>query len=48
MAFIITWNEYRRHPLAKRRLVMEASRAATVAFVIFLLLSLAVGFLFVS
>ena len=45
MAFIITWREYERHQFAGTRLYKEASQSAIFTFVVFLVLSLLVGFL---
>jgi uncharacterized protein YybS (DUF2232 family) len=45
MAFVITWHEYEKHKFAGKRLFKEAFQAAIFTFVVFLLLSLLVGFL---
>lgn len=44
MAFLITWHEYEKHKFRGRRLFMEAFRAAVFTFIVFLVLSLFVGF----
>jgi len=45
MAFVITWHEYEKHKFTGKRLFMEAFQTAIFTFVVFLLLSLFVGFL---
>ena len=45
MAFLITWNEYQNHKFRGKRLFMEALRAGLFTFVVFLLLSLLIGFI---
>jgi len=47
MAFVITWHEYEKHKFTGRRLFKEAFQAAAFTFVVFLLLSILVGFLLV-
>jgi hypothetical protein len=48
MAFVISWDEYRRHPLSRRRLIVEAGGTALIAFVTCALLSLIAGLLLAS
>jgi nucleoside recognition membrane protein YjiH len=43
-AFVITWHEYEKHKFTGRRLFKEAFQSAIFTFVVFLLLSLLVGF----
>jgi uncharacterized protein YybS (DUF2232 family) len=45
MAFLITWDEYRKHKFEGKRLFMEAFRAGLFTFIVFLLLSLLIGFI---
>jgi H+/Cl- antiporter ClcA len=45
-AFIIIYSEYSRHRLARSQVWREAIGGAVVAFVVFLLLSLAGGWFF--
>ena len=45
MAFVITWHEYEKHKLTGKRLFKEAFQSAIFTFIVFLLLSLLVGFL---
>jgi len=45
IAFLITWNEYQKHKFRGKRLFMEALRAGLFTFVVFLLLSLLIGFI---
>jgi H+/Cl- antiporter ClcA len=45
MTFVITWHEYEKHKFAGKRLFKEAFQAAIFTFIVFLLLSLLVGFL---
>jgi ABC-type transporter Mla maintaining outer membrane lipid asymmetry permease subunit MlaE len=45
MAFLITWNEYQKHNFRGRRLFMEAFQAGLFTFIIFLFLSLFIGFI---
>jgi H+/Cl- antiporter ClcA len=45
MAFLITWNEYQKHKFRGKRLFMEAFRAGLFTFVVFLSLSLLIGFI---
>jgi len=47
MAFVITWHEYERHKFTGMRLFRESFQSAIFTFVVFLLLSLLVGFLLV-
>jgi len=44
MAFVITWHEYEKHKFAGKRLFKEAFQSAIFTFVVFLLLSLLIGF----
>jgi len=44
-AFVITWHEYEKHKFTGKWLFKEASQAGIFAFVVFLLLSLLIGFL---
>jgi len=44
MAFLITYNEYQKHRLGRARLWKEALSAAAVAFAVFLLLAVMVGY----
>jgi integral membrane sensor domain MASE1 len=43
MAFLITFDEYRKHQMARRRLWEESLKAGAFSFVVFLLLSVAAG-----
>jgi hypothetical protein len=43
MAFLITFDEYRKHQMARRRLWAESLKAGAFAFVVFLLMSVAAG-----
>lgn len=45
MAFVIIFDEYRKHRLGRNRAWKEALLGAAVAFVIFLALSVATGYL---
>jgi hypothetical protein len=45
MAFFITWNEYQKHGFRGKRLFMEAFRVLLFTFVVFLFLSLLIGFI---
>jgi ribose/xylose/arabinose/galactoside ABC-type transport system permease subunit len=45
MAFFITWNEYEKHKFRGKRLFMEALGAGLFTFLVFLLLSLLLGFI---
>ena len=45
MAFVITWREFERHKFAGKRLFKEAFQSGIFTFVVFLLLSILVGFL---
>ena len=45
MAFVVTWHEYEKHKFVGKRLFKEAFQAAIFTFVVFLLLSLIIGFL---
>ena len=47
MAFVITWHEYEKHKFTGKRIFKEALQAAIFAFIVFLLLSILVGFLLV-
>jgi H+/Cl- antiporter ClcA len=47
MAFVITWHEYEKHKFTGKRLIKEALQTAIFTFIVFLLLSLLVGFLLV-
>jgi nucleoside recognition membrane protein YjiH len=47
MAFVITWYEYEKHKFTGRRLFKGAFQAAVFTFVVFLLLSILIGFLLV-
>jgi hypothetical protein len=42
-AFVITWHEYAKHELNRRRLFVEAGQAAFFAFLVFLVLAIAGG-----
>jgi H+/Cl- antiporter ClcA len=44
MAFVITWHEYEKHKFTGKRLFKEAFQAAIFTFIVFLLLSLLIGF----
>jgi len=44
-AFVITYNEYEKHKFTGKRLFMQAFQAALFTLIIFLLLSILVGFL---
>jgi len=44
MAFVITWHEYEKHKFTGKRLFRQAFQAAIFTFIVFLLLSLLVGF----
>jgi len=44
MAFVITWHEYENHKFTGKRLFKEAFQAAIFTFIVFLLLSLLIGF----
>ena len=44
-AFVITWNEYEKHKFTGKRLFMQAFQTAIFTFLIFLLLSVLIGFL---
>ena len=44
MAFVITWHEYEKHKFEGKRLFRQAFQAAIFTFIVFLLLSLLVGF----
>ena len=44
-AFVITWNEYEKHKFTGKRLFMQAFQTAFFTFVVFLVLSLLIGFL---
>jgi len=43
-AFAITWREYEKHKFTGKRLFKQAFQTAIFAFVVFLLLSLLIGF----
>ena len=43
-AFVITWHEYEKHKFTGKRLFRQAFQAAIFTFIVFLLLSLLVGF----
>ena len=45
MAFVITWREYERHKFTGKRLFKEAFQSGIFTFVVFLFLSILVGFL---
>jgi uncharacterized protein YybS (DUF2232 family) len=45
MAFLVTWNEYRKHKFRGRRLFMRALHAGLFTFVVFILLALLIGFM---
>jgi len=44
-AFVITWREYERHKFTGKRLFKEAIYSAIFTFIVFLLLSILIGFL---
>jgi H+/Cl- antiporter ClcA len=44
MAFVITWHEYEKHKFTGKQLFRQAFQAAIFTFIVFLLLSLLVGF----
>lgn len=44
-AFVITWQEYERHKFTGKRLFIQAFKTAIFAFLIFLILSVIIGFL---
>jgi len=44
-AFVITYNEYEKHKFTGKRLFMQAFQTAFFTFVVFLVLSLLIGFL---
>ena len=44
-AFVITWNEYEKHKFTGKRLFMQAFQTAIFTFLIFLVLSVLIGFL---
>ena len=44
-AFVITYNEYEKHKFTGKRLFMQAFQTAIFTFLIFLLLSVLIGFL---
>ena len=44
-AFVITWREYERHKFTGKRLFKETFQSAIFTFIVFLLLSVLVGFL---
>jgi len=44
-AFVITYNEYEKHKFTGKRLFMQAFQSAIFTFLIFLLLSVLIGFL---
>jgi protein-S-isoprenylcysteine O-methyltransferase Ste14 len=44
-AFAITWHEYEKHKFTGKRLFKEAFQSAVFTLVVFLLLSLIIGFL---
>ena len=46
-AFVITHHEYEKHKFTGKRLFIQAFKTAFFTFVIFLLLSLLIGFLLV-
>jgi len=45
MAFVITWHEYEKHKFTGKRLFKEAFQAGIFTFVIFIFLSILIGFL---
>lgn len=45
MAFVITWHEYEKHKFTGKRLFKEAIYSAIFTFIVFLLLSILIGFL---
>ena len=45
IAFVITWHEYEKHKFTGKRLFKEAFQSAIFTFVVFLALSLFVGFI---
>jgi hypothetical protein len=45
MAFVITWQEWERHQIERKRLWRESGQAAIVTFFFFLALSVLFGFI---
>jgi hypothetical protein len=46
IAFLITWNESKKHGIGGRRLFREAFKVAAFTFLFFILLSIVVAFIF--
>jgi len=44
-AFVITWHEYEKHKFTGKRLFMQAFQTGIFTFLVFLLLSVLIGFL---
>jgi len=44
-AFVITYNEYEKHKFTGKRLFMQAFQTAIFTFLVFLLLSVLIGFI---